>query len=318
MRNRITFVGANKVFFIFTMLFLFFQLVLVGMTIIYGQDFIENNIYGILLINQYVLILVPVLVYVLANRLNIKSVFRLNSPGIIPSILIIIMSPFAYMVAAMLNTFVIYLLQFIGNIPSQSIPVPHSPRELAVGIFVIAVSPAICEELLHRGIMLSAYEKRGTMKALVYTSIFFGIFHFDITNLLGPIFLGLLIGYYVFKTNSIFAGMIAHFMNNAIAECIQYFFRKEIKPMDFIKLSGEELAGAIIYGIAGLIFLSLLLVLFRYATRKIYVFKPSISSVRNDIVSISSHWPIIVILGIYLLFMAIYLLSIIATRVSGF
>ena len=51
----------------------------------------------------------------------------------------------------------------------------------------------------------------------------FRSYHFNIQNLLGPIFLGVIFGYMVYKTGSIFTSMIAHGVNNAIALSISYF-----------------------------------------------------------------------------------------------
>jgi len=242
MRGKNTITGANKFFFAFTIIFLFFQFLLtitVGvLSVIIGvefaTDFIDRNIYSILLINQFVIILIPVLVYTLVKKLDIKEVFRLNKLDFAPAVIIILMAVPAYFVAVMLNTIVVYILQFIGNVPAQSIPVPQNLSELVVGILIVGVTPSICEEMMHRGIMLSAYERRGSKKAIVITAIFFGIFHFDITNLLGATFLGLLIGYYVIKTNSIFAGALAHFLNNTINEILQYLLRNSPRPLEDI------------------------------------------------------------------------------------
>jgi membrane protease YdiL (CAAX protease family) len=275
----------------------------------YTKDFLKDNIYFITFINEYVLILVPVLIYAFLKRLNFREVFRFKNPGFLPSIFIILMSLPAYFVALSLNTIVLYFIQFLGDIPIQPIPVPRNARELLVGMFFIAITPAICEEMMHRGLLLSAYEKRGTLKAIVITSLFFGIFHFDITNLLGPIFLGLVIGYYVIRTDSIFAGMLAHFLNNAIAEFFQYFARNNIEP-DKITITGQELISIVFYGIAGLIVLGILLFLFNNSTKNKYIYKPPISSVKQDVISIVTHWPIILIIIIYISMATIYFISI--------
>jgi membrane protease YdiL (CAAX protease family) len=317
MERKITITGVNIVLFVFTVLYLIFQLILIGLSLIYGEGYLQNNIYRILLINQYVIILIPVLGYVFFKKLNLKEVFRLNKLGILPALIILFLSFPAQLVGNMLNSVMVYLLQFIGDIPSNPIPVPDNLRDLAVGIAVIAVSPAICEELLHRGLLLKAYEKRGSIKALVITSIIFGIFHFDITNLLGATFLGLLIGYYVIKTNSIFAGMLAHFLNNAIYVFLQYFLRNRPAPDKIIRITSEELSASVIYGFAGLVAIGLLLMLFRKLTEGKYKLIPPISIIKKDIVSIISHWPIIVLLVIYLCITGLLLFTIFLNGFSG-
>ena len=322
MEKRVTVIGANKVFFAFTILFIAFQFVLVVVTSVlsitfredYTSSFLSNNIYFILLFNQFVLILLPVLIYVIKKRLDFRKVFRIKRLGLSSAALILLLSIPAFFVAVMLNTIVLYFLQFIGNIPSQPIPVPGNLSELIIGILIIGVTPAICEEMLHRGILLSAYEKRGSIKAVVITAIFFGIFHFDITNLLGATFLGLLIGYYVIRTNSIFAGMLAHFLNNAISELLQYFLGNGQQPDIFIKIPAGELFSTILYGVTGLILVGLLLILFRKVTLGRAQIVAPITGIKNDFISVISHWPIIVISVLYVLTALMTLLSIILSK----
>jgi len=317
MERKVTLTGTNMVLFVFTLLYLAFQVILIIPSVVYGEEYIRGKIYEILLINQYVIILIPVIVYVLIKRLNIREVFRLNRLEPLPGLIILLLAFPAQFAGNMLNSLVVYLLQFIGDIPNNPIPVPANLWELAVGILVIAVSPAICEELLHRGLLLKAYEKRGSTKAVAFTAIFFGIFHFDITNLLGATFLGLLIGYYVIRTNSIFAGILAHFLNNAIFEVLHFFLDDGSSPDKFIKITFQELSESMLYGVAGLIAVGLLLMLFKKVTTGKYEEKPPIGSIKDDIISIVSHWPVIAILAFYVSITGIFLLTIVLTRVSG-
>lgn len=320
MHKKSTITGANKLFFLFTVLYLVFQIILAFvasiLSFIHGADyygkFFSENIYNILLTNQYIIILVPVIIYMLVNKLNFKEVFRLNRLNAVPALLIVLLSVPALLVAAMLNTIVVYLLQFIGTIPSQPFPVPENMKELAIGLFVIAVSPAICEELLHRGVMLTAYENRGSIKGVVITSIIFGFFHFDITNLLGATFLGLLIGYYVLRTNSIYAGMLAHFMNNALNGLMLYFTGGESSNSEFIIISETELFASIVYGIGGLILIAILIAVFNKVTQGKYRYKPPISNIKGDVVSIFSHWPVVFVLIAYILITILFIMSIIS------
>lgn len=312
MNKKITLTGANILFFIFTSIFIFYQLV-VG--VILGNK-INDYLYTIVLINEFVMILGTVFVYCLIKKINIKETFRFNKPGLVPMILIAVLSVPAYFVAALLNNVLVYFLQFIGDLPATPIPVPQNLSELLVGILIIAVSPAICEEIMHRGFLLRAYEKRGSYKAIVIVSIYFGIFHFDITNFLGPVFLGLIIGYYVIRTNSIFAGMLAHFLNNAIAELIQYYYRDEIPP-EKLTVSWPELQQLLVIGFAGLIITAALLMLFRRVTEGRAHITPSISTVRQDAKAILSHWPIILIFVLYFLLMLVYFFTIIIMKYLG-
>jgi hypothetical protein len=191
-------------------------------------------------------------------------------------------------------------------LPEVPIPVPGNEIELIISLLVLAISPAICEELMHRGLLLNAYERRGTIRAVFITAVLFGIFHFEITNLVGPIFLGALIAYYVVRTNSIFAGMLAHFINNAFFVLIQYFFNKDLIDRGSVTITMEALGSIVVIGITSLVFVWLLLKAFRKSTEKTYVKLPAISSVKADIASVFSHWPIVIVTVIYFVMLGIY------------
>ena len=306
MNKRITLTGANIVFLVFSIVFIIYQLVF---AMIFGSEFITENIFLVILINEFVIILIPVLIYTIIKKADFKETFRIRKLNPIHGVIVFFLSISAYPVAMMLNNIVVYFLQFVGDIPTQPVPIPKNLQELLVGLLVIAVSPAICEELFHRGLLLSAYERRGSMKAVVFTAIFFGIFHFDITNFLGPVFLGLLIGYYVIRTNSIFAGMLAHFLNNAISEIIQYFFIDKSIP-EKVTVSSQELGQLLLLGFASLILTGMLLLIFKKVTEGKAVIIPSISRIGNDLASILSHWPVILIVILYIGLMILFILSI--------
>lgn len=312
MYKKLTLTGANVLFLIFCVVFIAYQLVL---GILLGEE-LNSHIYTIVLINEFVMILAPVLIYCAAKRINIKETFRFNKPGLAPMLLIAAISVPAYFVAAMLNNILVFFLQFIGDLPAQAIPVPGSVPELIAGILIVAVVPGVCEEMMHRGFLLRAYERRGSYKAVVITAIYFGIFHFDITNFFGPVFLGLIIGYYVVRTNSIFAGMLAHFLNNTIAELLQYFLPDKSRP-EKLTVTWQDLQGLILLGIVCFLITLALLALFKKATDGRAVVIPPLTNARNDLKSILSHWPVILILLIYFFMMLFYILTIAMLKFIG-
>lgn len=312
MDRKLTFTGANKLFFAFCAVFIIYQ-VIIGF--IFGTD-VYDHMYTIVLINES-MIAGFVIVYCLVKKINLKETFRLNKLRLAPALLIIVTTIPAFFVATMLNGIVIYLLQFIGEIPSQGIPVPQNPAELALGIAIIGIAPGICEELMHRGFLLKAYEKRGSYKAVIMVSILFGLFHFDITNLAGPIFLGLIIGYYVVRTDSIFAGMLAHFLNNSFAEIIQYINRNTVQSQT-VTMSAEELVGVLILGTFGLIITAGFLYAFKLVTEGRSDILPSISGIRQDAKAVLTYWPVISVIVLYIIMAAMTIFSFAVSKLAGF
>jgi len=310
MDNRATVKGVNKVFLFFTGLYLLFQFILGILTGIFGNKVLEGKyLYIILLINQFIIVLLPVLYYTLRNKLNIKSTFRFNRLKLIPAVIILAISVPAYFVASMLNNFIVFFLQHYIKLPEVPIPIPGNKIELLISLFVLAISPAICEELMHRGLFLNAYERRGTIRAVFLTAIVFGLFHFEITNLVGPIFLGILIAFYVVRTNSIYAGMLAHFVNNAFFVFIQYSYKNNFENVINVSITTEALTSISIIGTASLFIVFLLINVFKKVTQKTDVELPAIGNIQSDISSIFFHWPMILVLLVYIVILITYLID---------
>ncbi len=307
MSNKITVTGANKVFFFVAIINIVFSLI-VELVDIACRGFLDDNMLLLLLMIQFYCVLFPALFYMIGNKINIKETLRFNSPGILPSFLIILISAPAFYAASALNSVVIYILQFIGQAPEDTvIPLPQNLGEVFISIIVIAVAPSVCEEILHRGILLKAYENRGTMKAVVISGIMFGIFHFDITNLFGPILLGILFAYYVVRTNSIFAGVIAHFMNNFLATVLQYLTKDLENDLSFYTL--EDLGYTLMFGVICAAFIFMLLIGFNLTTKGKYNVRSSRTTIISDVLSIVSHWPLAIVIVLYTMFTGLYLLT---------
>ncbi|MBN1879514.1 CPBP family intramembrane metalloprotease [bacterium] len=85
-------------------------------------------------------------------------------------------------------------------------------------VLLMAVSPGICEELLFRGAIFgSLRQKWSPWRALIATSILFGLLHFSVYRLVPTTLIGLGLGWIVYISGSIYPAMLAHALNNAIA-----------------------------------------------------------------------------------------------------
>ena len=92
------------------------------------------------------------------------------------------------------------------------------------GYLIIALSPAICEEFLFRGMILSSLKEKFSEKSVILiTGLLFGLFHMHIFRLVPTAILGIYLTFIVYRTRSIYLGMIGHFLNNALALSILFF-----------------------------------------------------------------------------------------------
>jgi uncharacterized protein len=91
-------------------------------------------------------------------------------------------------------------------------------------IFVVFIAPII-EELLSRGLILSSIEsKYGYKKAIIYSSLLFGALHFHASASFAIAIDFILVGYIVYKTNSIISGIIIHGTNNLMSLALKPFY----------------------------------------------------------------------------------------------
>lgn len=176
-----------------------------------------KSLYSQIFVTHYIVILLPMVLFVLLRKFDIKEVFKLNKISFKQAVLSILIPIFSYPIGLFFNYITMIIISMVGELQPSPLPIPETTGMFIAGLFLFAITPGICEEIMFRGVMLSSYEKIGMKKAIVITGLLFGLFHFDIQNFLGPAFLGMLFAYMVYKTGSIYTSMIAHTVNNSIA-----------------------------------------------------------------------------------------------------
>ena len=92
------------------------------------------------------------------------------------------------------------------------------------GLLLMALLPAVCEELMYRGYMFTAFKSRMSIpKAIIIVSLLFGISHMSMIKILPTALLGVALAYMVYKSESIVTSVIIHFLNNAFAVFTLYY-----------------------------------------------------------------------------------------------
>lgn len=84
-------------------------------------------------------------------------------------------------------------------------------------IFILAVIPAVCEELFFRGLLLSGLSaSMRKWTAICLSAVVFGLFHFMLIKFAVTAALGFLLGFLCWQSRSIFPGMIVHLLHNGL------------------------------------------------------------------------------------------------------
>jgi membrane protease YdiL (CAAX protease family) len=82
----------------------------------------------------------------------------------------------------------------------------------------MALTPAVCEELLFRGYVHRQVERRlGPVWAVALVGVLFGLYHLQPTKALPLAVLGAWLGFVTWTSGSIVPAVVVHFLNNALA-----------------------------------------------------------------------------------------------------
>ncbi len=85
-------------------------------------------------------------------------------------------------------------------------------------LLLVAVLPAVFEELAFRGILLHGLRARlGPVASCLAVGAVFGAFHVSLFRIAPTAFLGVVLAAVVIRTGSIYPAMLWHFLNNAVA-----------------------------------------------------------------------------------------------------
>jgi len=111
-------------------------------------------------------------------------------------------------------------------------------------LLVVTVLPAVAEELVFRGMMLSGFARSfGPGRAVIYTSLMFAAVHQMVPRMVVTCFLALVFGVVVLWTRSILAAMVLHLLNNLAALLIVRSMEAHINLVIFV-------AAALTFGFA--------------------------------------------------------------------
>jgi hypothetical protein len=211
-----------------------------------------------LVISQYLFMLLPA--WWLVRRWHTKRVreyIRLQTTPVLEIFLAVLATAAfiptgTYIANALTNR--LKIPDFLIKINSELFTA-YSLGEFMWLAFVIAVTPAICEEIFFRGFAQRNFERSLSGNSVWLIGVIFGLFHMQPLGLITISLLGILFGYFYYRSKSLLPSMAAHFTNNFIAIFILY----KSPRLDDVALASTEqipiswvlvtapLAGAILF-----------------------------------------------------------------------
>ncbi len=109
--------------------------------------------------------------------------------------------------------------------------------ELLANLVIIALLPAIGEELMFRGVIQQQLMRRiaSPWVALLISAAIFSFVHFQFEGFLPRMMLGMLLGWLYWRTQNFWIPVMAHFFNNALQVVGQYLYGKDVSSVDLEK-----------------------------------------------------------------------------------
>ncbi len=183
-----------------------------------------NDPMGMQLINQILSVLMfvfPFLIVLSGCSFKFNDLVSLSKPdkrSFLPTILLgLAFCGFANIATNILASF---FSGFGFEVPDYSIKTPDGPFGAIVTIVGAAVIAPLTEEFAMRGIVMGSLRKYGEKFAIVSSAILFGLMHGNIRQIPFAFIVGLILGYAVIKTGSLWTGVIIHFLNNLFASVL--------------------------------------------------------------------------------------------------
>lgn len=183
----------------------------------------------VVVVSQYLMLLLPTIWLVRRwHTFHVRDYIRFRRFPVVEVLLAVLIT-----IALMpTGSFVADLIKRAFDFPDgfmsidQGVFTASSPGEFLWLVFVIAVTPAICEETFFRGYIQRTFERSLGWKSLILTGVFFGLFHFQPVGLFTLVMIGVVLGYFYYRSKSLAPSMAAHFTNNFIVVGSLYYGEK--------------------------------------------------------------------------------------------
>lgn len=206
-----------------------------------SDAFIKSGVASIV-IQCIAMFLIPFGLYMLFFKTKFKEVFKqinFNKISMKSIIICIIMGALAFLLNLAVASIFSTLLSFFG----YEAPTTTDPSKIVIydtfvkflfAVLFVAVLPGVFEELLHRGILMRKMGKEiGYKRAIIFSSLLFGLMHLNVGQFFYASILGLLIGFVACISDSVIPAIILHFMNNFLNVYFSYAKNANLPGGDF-------------------------------------------------------------------------------------
>ncbi len=215
----------------------------------------EGNIFIALGIVQLLAIGLPCIAYYLLKGKKLEEpVSVIPKRG--PQLLFLLFAAVFFIAGSLLIKFFYFVYGVEAsatvNIYNEVFTENSAVRHLEV-ILSLIIIPAVCEEILFRGILFSEYRKHGTANAIIASALCFSMFHFSATEFPVYLFAGLLFGFTAAVTRSVIPSVALHLLSNTLN-----IYGSDAFLRNTVNTNGIYFVGFLLIMVAALAFILLL------------------------------------------------------------
>lgn len=171
------------------------------------------------LVSQWTIFFVLSLVLLRYFKVKIPTALHLNGPGPKNLLVCLFLAPFCYSAVMLMQVGLQYLGYKGPEMELFDIMASLTTEYGFLGtLFIISVTPAVCEEVLFRGVLLSGLRRDFSLKACMWIqAIMFGLAHFSFFRFAGTAIMGAVLTLVIFRTGSLFCTILMHMIFNALS-----------------------------------------------------------------------------------------------------
>jgi membrane protease YdiL (CAAX protease family) len=148
-------------------------------------------------------------------RLPLRSTLRLRWPGFRIAALSLVIGAGVWLVATWLGHLAELLFGY--SVPWSPDFFPTTLAEVTALFLSWCVAAPLGEEVLFRGVIQRAHERRGPLVGILVVAFLFALYHMSFQSLFALLPLALALGYVVWRSDALISGILVHFANNLLA-----------------------------------------------------------------------------------------------------
>ena len=220
---------------------LYFMLFIIAFTILdlaSGLFFHFKGVLSVLL--PEVLIWIAAILFFSINKINPLQFMRVKRFHIGSAFLVVFIGILLFPVTSFFSAL---SMIFFTNEISTTMYTLSGSYPYPVALLLVALLPALGEEITCRGIVLNSFDTGRPIKAILVSALAFGAFHMNFNQFSYAFVIGLIMALAVEATDSIWSSVIIHFVFNGTSTTFLYLMPKFIEFYN--KLVGESGAGEV-------------------------------------------------------------------------